>query len=49
MHARTATDASPSVAPHTAAPYHGRLGAKTRWGNKVRVEGPANGMLLDRI
>ena len=27
-----------------AAPYHGRLGATTRWGDKVRVEGPANGV-----
>ena len=29
-----------------AAPYHGRLGATTRWGDKVRVEGPANGESL---
>ena len=27
----------------SAAPYHGRLGATTRWGDKVRVEGHANG------
>ena len=27
----------------SAAPYHGKLGATTRWGDKVRVEGPANG------
>ena len=30
----------------SAAPYHGRLGATTRWGDKVRVEGPANGESL---
>ena len=29
-----------------AAPYHGRLGATTHWGDKVRVEGPANGESL---
>ena len=33
----------------SAAPYHGRLGATTRWGDNVRVEGHANGMLLDRV
>ena len=27
-----------------AAPYHGRLGATARWGDKVRVEAPANGV-----
>ena len=27
----------------SAAPYHGKLGAIPRWGDKVRVEGPANG------
>ena len=27
----------------SAAPYHGRLGATPRWGDKVRVEGHANG------
>ena len=31
------------------APYHGRLGAIPRWGDNVRVEGPANGRPLDRI
>ena len=40
--------AHPSRQPQRgpAAPYHGRLGAATRWGDKVRVEGPANGELL---
>ena len=32
----------------SAAPCHGRLGATARWGDKVRVEGPANGRSLDR-
>ena len=27
----------------SAAPYHGRLGATPRWGDKLRVEGHANG------